>query len=572
MNGIIARLKKRMAGQSHHPSAEEPAFWPPHGPVASIVFGSSGNDANHLGIGWLQGETDCRWAAGDGSEIWLDHPGPAVCFLLELDVHASAPGQDAPAQALSVAIRGRVVGRSVVTTRRTLRYRIAGELLQAAGPIRVQLHKVASIVPPPFGDKMRHQPAICFHELKLFKTLGHETDGDLERPRGISRAELARLSGMTAEHFISQFESLGDNCEFGVVQRYCGAEPVGLLRFGAPRLDALLRCLRTGFAKFGAPEHIEIRIDEGGEYLVHETRSGMVYHTWYHVGDVDRERLLSQQIKRIAFLTRKLMEDFAEGTKIFVWKGVDKPVSEQQVGALFDALCDFGENTLLWVVQADSAHPSGTIEIIRPRFLKAYIHRFAPRENVPDFEPEPWLEMCLNAYRIIEATPRSPPGTHRKPGLSAQPIEEMPDEEVPVSTALPVLAHVQNLGDTLADTEGWVGQPGDGLAIEGFAVLEDPALPAQGLRYQALLKDGSLSQTAAVGEYCGSRGRNQPIYGMLFAVDPGIASSLPLTCDAAFTDGSQVADLPAGSLCKASTDAPLAAFRLKLQRPSPVSV
>jgi len=30
---------------------------------------------------------------------------------------------------------------------------------------------------------------------------------------------------------VQRFESLGDNCEFGMVQRYAGAEPLSLFRF-----------------------------------------------------------------------------------------------------------------------------------------------------------------------------------------------------------------------------------------------------------------------------------------------------------------------------------------------------
>ena len=43
---------------------------------------------------------------------------------------------------------------------------------------------------------------------------------------------------------VTQFESLGDSCERGLVQHRVGAEPLGLLRFGGIALVDLVRvCL-----------------------------------------------------------------------------------------------------------------------------------------------------------------------------------------------------------------------------------------------------------------------------------------------------------------------------------------
>src|SRR5436305_104536 len=49
------------------------------------------------------------------------------------------------------------------------------------------------------------------------------------------RARAARLDGPTGSpsfhDLATRFESLGDNCEFGILQRLEGAEPLGLLRW-----------------------------------------------------------------------------------------------------------------------------------------------------------------------------------------------------------------------------------------------------------------------------------------------------------------------------------------------------
>jgi hypothetical protein len=58
---------------------------------------------------------------------------------------------------------------------------------------------------------------------------------------------------------VRRFRALGDNCEFGLVQRHCGAEPIDLLRFAGlhipieDRLAALTKAVTVGFEGLGQP-------------------------------------------------------------------------------------------------------------------------------------------------------------------------------------------------------------------------------------------------------------------------------------------------------------------------------
>ena len=64
-----------------------------------------------------------------------------------------------------------------------------------------------------------------------------------------------------------QFESLGDNCELGLVQRRAGVEPLGLLRFAGAPLRRLITALDARFEGIDDPEAI---LSMPGERRVHD--------------------------------------------------------------------------------------------------------------------------------------------------------------------------------------------------------------------------------------------------------------------------------------------------------------
>ncbi len=198
------------------------------------------------------------------------------------------------------------------------------------------------------------------------------------------------------------FENLGDNCEFGLVQRHAGVEPLGLLRFAGIHLATLVAGLQAKFAGLGSID--TVRVYPGGEpgrreFMVHETSLDTRYHTFILEGEIDAEELRRREAKRLGFLRQKLLEDLAAGEKIWVWRelGMTDPARLQP---LLNVLRSLGPNILLWVVQADDDHPPGTVERLDRDFIKGYVERLAPYENANDFRPMSWFDVCENAYNL----------------------------------------------------------------------------------------------------------------------------------------------------------------------------
>jgi hypothetical protein len=195
-----------------------------------------------------------------------------------------------------------------------------------------------------------------------------------------------------------QFESIGDNCELGLVQRLAGAEPLGLLRFAGVPLRNLLRGLNARFANIADPGHIRIS-PENGEYMVKLTKYDFTYHAHVKIGDMEPEALHQQQCRTVGFLARKLMSELESPTKILVFRQ-NEPLSGSDLVDLRIALSGYGPSILLWVQKAIPGHPPGSVEVADERMMVGYVRRLAERDRVPDLDFTSWIQVLRRAYAI----------------------------------------------------------------------------------------------------------------------------------------------------------------------------
>jgi hypothetical protein len=211
-----------------------------------------------------------------------------------------------------------------------------------------------------------------------------------------------KMLGISPAELVARFQSLGDNCEFGLFQRNCGAEPLGLLRFSTTFLQPLLRGLDSGFEGIGNERFVDPQLDTNGqgEWIVFERQYDLRYHTFVWQHQASREQVQKQESAKLTFLRRKLMEDVVDAAKIFVYKRAERAIPLAEIMPVFLALRRHGNNSLLWVVPADTDHPPGTVEELIPGLLRGYIDQFAPPEMVPKLSLPGWLAICINTWML----------------------------------------------------------------------------------------------------------------------------------------------------------------------------
>ena len=195
------------------------------------------------------------------------------------------------------------------------------------------------------------------------------------------------------------FESFGDNCELGLVQRRAGVEPLGLLRFAGAPLRNLLRGLNARFANIADPAHIRVNA-EHGEYMVKLTKYDFTFHAHVRVGAIDPAALHRQQTRTVGFLADKLVADLENPSKILVFRQ-NEPLLASDLADLRIALAAYGPGILLWVQEACPGHPPGSVDVADERMMVGYVRRLAERDTVPDLDFGSWMQVLRRAHAVF---------------------------------------------------------------------------------------------------------------------------------------------------------------------------
>jgi hypothetical protein len=216
---------------------------------------------------------------------------------------------------------------------------------------------------------------VVFNKLQALDLYDYDTVvvkallGNRSEQGGALRASLLgtpRIKELLCRSNMGRFESLGQNCEFGFVQRRFGHEPLGLFRWGTMPLEQMIRLFDVDFEGFGLAEssrlklhinpdtdHREYRFcDDAFQYEVHTYQDDMVLGET-GVGDA----LLKKSLLHAQFLARVLRETLLSADKVCVYMN-PKPVDLSEAQALLAALRRLGNNRLLVVTDGhNSAEP-----------------------------------------------------------------------------------------------------------------------------------------------------------------------------------------------------------------------
>jgi tetratricopeptide (TPR) repeat protein len=371
---------------------------------------------------------------GEGGRVVLQYEGATQTIEQALVIEAGP--QAGTSVRISVTINDFAIGEDVFGDRARLTFRIPAHILSEG--CRICL------------DYTPESTAVAF-----FTILLHDIDPamDLENPRtqaglllnspleaDAAAAAYKEVTGFDARTLMLNFESLGSDCEFGLVQRECGAEPLGLLRFSTVPLLPLVTGLDTDFEGVDDRSALDFEIDPSDEYIALQRRYKLRYHTFQYQADITRDAMYDRELKKLSFLRRKFLEQLTSGGKIFVYKSWDR-CQLPQIETLYRSIRAHGSNALLWVTQAGDGDTPGSVREVYQGLYLGTMRRFSrPVVGQDHRDIAEWIELCHNAWELHKGDLASPEEVQPAPEaitLSSPPapVEASPPLDEPETAA-----------------------------------------------------------------------------------------------------------------------------------------
>jgi len=200
-----------------------------------------------------------------------------------------------------------------------------------------------------------------------------------------------------------QFESLGENCELGLLQRHFGAEPLGLLRFSALDISDLIAAVREDFDDVGEPTQTRLCVSpHNGEYYSIDERYKINSHGLIFSSDVVPEAAHATICRRATFLRSKLLRDLADGSKIFVLK-TDGDTPPSRIADLFEALRRHGPVTLLCVRPSADATMQGRVSWLAEGLMVGYLDRVCSIDGDWNISHAMWIKLLRQALKVAKS-------------------------------------------------------------------------------------------------------------------------------------------------------------------------
>jgi hypothetical protein len=191
-----------------------------------------------------------------------------------------------------------------------------------------------------------------------------------------------------------RFVSLGDDPQFGSLQRFFGAGTFGLFRYSGITAADLVRALNTDLAEIieaGDATPIPAQSD----WHLHLPQAGFRMQTL--VEPADPGVFLAQMRRRLRYLAMQLLAQLRDGRMTFVFKAYDP--GEEEISALHAAVRRHGPAALLCVRRGGPGRPSGSAEA---RGDGLWVGHIGPGGPMDKAFRDAWVAICK---AVAEALP-----------------------------------------------------------------------------------------------------------------------------------------------------------------------
>ena len=211
-------------------------------------------------------------------------------------------------------------------------------------------------------------------------------------------------SAMSLGDIYSCFESLGNNCEFGIVQRRTGFDPPGLFRnVGFDDVEQIIRAIESDFEGMFIEGAYDFTLCPGWpDWRLNCRKFGFGFHTNLPISVVENtaewKKATAKTTKTFRFLKSKIQQDLAQAEKVFVFRSLQE-LPNATAARLLAAIQVHGDGALL-AVRVDQSAPSGSLEFLDRCLMIGTVHRLS-NENPPIIDFDAWEKMA----RLIMQSP-----------------------------------------------------------------------------------------------------------------------------------------------------------------------
>lgn len=216
-------------------------------------------------------------------------------------------------------------------------------------------------------------------------------DQDQQPPDQSATPDLDELKAIA-----HRFESIGDNCEFGFVQRSLGHEAGGLLRWSVTPPDSLINALSNRFEGLYAYENLTPSADD----MVCDNKYRLFFHSTmkskdrvFLDDDEHRRQLYETELEKVSYLRNKFLTRLQQPDCILVYK-TNARIPDEKAQTISELLSGLGLANLLLVQQSDK---SLRVERASDRLLIGSISALAPYEKADAVAYEQWYEIMKAA-------------------------------------------------------------------------------------------------------------------------------------------------------------------------------
>jgi hypothetical protein len=407
-------------------------------------FAADAAGAAMLRDGWLHDSSGDAWLSSRVGTLELPALPEGSRYLARFTLCPLYIRSFLTSQRINILLSGAVIGQFRVCTETSLTVPLPPELLSDTESLRFTLAAPDGLPNHKFSDHgdgtflsflldsveiltvpPRHAALAAVRDDDVSPATPMATsDCFLNETVGELPDAVKRETGLDINAILRQFESLGDNCAFGLAQRKSGCEILGLLRFGNTPLQSLYVALDDEFRAADDNSQVNMTFLDGksGEYLLFINRYGIRWHTNVFGGpDADEAVIYSQQTMRLSYLRRKFYEALRAGRKILtisraeprkhpiplryagepqVWEENSDRLCFAEVLPLFLQLNEYGANTLLYLTRCAHGRRSGTVELIAPGIMRGYVDDFVITPNVEQNDHAAWLRVAVNAWLL----------------------------------------------------------------------------------------------------------------------------------------------------------------------------